>query len=70
MAKARILDLLPALVTDGRLPARDAEIFARYWDERDSDAGNLEAIGYWLALRRHSCSDVEAAGREAEHPWL
>lgn len=70
MAKARILDLLPALVTDGRLAARDAEILARYWDERDSDADNLEAIGYWLALRRHTSSDGEPAGREADHPWL
>jgi len=70
MAKAQIVNLLPALVSDGRLAARDAEILARYWDERDSDADNLEAIGYWLALRRHTGGDVESTRREADHPWV
>jgi hypothetical protein len=51
MLKAIKRDLLPALIEDGMLQARDAALLASYWDERDSDAVNLEVIGYWLALR-------------------
>jgi hypothetical protein len=44
-------DILPAMASEGRLEARDAEILARYWDERHSEDDNLRAIGYWLDLR-------------------
>jgi len=45
-------ELLPALSRDGWMREADSEIFARYWNERQSEAHNLEMIGYWLALRR------------------
>jgi hypothetical protein len=54
MAKTRLDELVPALVKDGRLDPRHADLLARYWDERDSEAANLEAIGYWLTVCQHA----------------
>ncbi|TVQ48588.1 MAG: hypothetical protein EA371_05455 [Gammaproteobacteria bacterium] len=50
MPRLSAKSLLPALIEDGRLDPRHAELLARYWDERDSTAVNLEAIGYWLEV--------------------
>jgi hypothetical protein len=50
MANTRLEQLVPALVADGRLDPDHAELLSRYWDERDSEAANLEAIAYWLAV--------------------
>lgn len=58
MADARLHELLPVLEQDDTLDVRYAELLARYWDERDSEAANLEAIGYWLGVcltRRDDC---------------
>lgn len=52
MADTRLDDLLPDPLPEGRLDPWQAELFSRYWDERDSEAANLEAIGYWLAVSR------------------
>ena len=51
MSTRNWIDILPALAADGRLAGREAEILARYWDERQSENDNLRAIGYWLDMR-------------------
>lgn len=61
MSRLSLKTLLPALVEDGRLDPHHADILALYWDERDSPAANLEAIGYWLEI----CSRKDTGFRDS-----